>query len=158
MNRGDVRELKAGLPGEADATLRLIAALPEPEGLVERVQGAVRADALRGGARVVEWPVRQNAGRGWLRGAAAAAIVSVVAGGAWWIYAGAAGAAGGSAVAAPVHVRPAGGFANAGAMHTPDTVLTDRDQGAGVRDQEKQGTKGQGTRDKGLETTGPREQ
>ena len=108
-------------PGEADKTLRLIASLPAPEKLAERVREGVRSGASRNGGRVLEWPIPARRGFDWLRGAAAAAIVGVVVGGAWWISA-SAPAAGGSAVAAPVHVRPAGGFSNAGAMHTPDML------------------------------------
>jgi hypothetical protein len=121
MNNSDRKELQAGLQGEADATLRLIASLPAPEKLVERVQDGLRTGAWRGGGRVLDWPVAARQDFNWLRGAAAAAIVGVVVGGAWWISA-TAPVSGGSAVAAPVHVRPAGGFSNAGAMHTPDTL------------------------------------
>jgi hypothetical protein len=74
---------------EAEATLRLIANLPAPHGLEDRVHAHLLA-APRSG-RVVGWPashvrpsVRES---GWLRSAAAAAIVCVVAGGGWGIYA-----------------------------------------------------------------------
>jgi hypothetical protein len=158
MMSGDQKELQSGLPGElpdgpvhggpsdADATLRLIASLPAPEGLAERMQDGLRVGAARGGGQVLAWPARRNVGLDWLRGSAAAAIVCVVAGGAWWIYASA--PAGGDAVAAPVHVRPAGGFSNAGAMHTPDTVLKDGEQGTGVRGQGSGIRKSKGQRDK----------
>ena len=112
-------------PGEADATLRLVAELPAPSGLTERVKGRLQAasvEAARGGGRLLQWPTRANAVQNWVRSAAAAAIVGVVSGGAWWIYAGMAPASGGSAVAAPVRVHRAGGFSNAGAVHTPDTL------------------------------------
>jgi hypothetical protein len=116
-------------PGEADATLRLIAELPAPDGLSERVKGRLQAksvEAARGGGRLLEWPTRASAGHGqlqnWMRSAAAAAIVGVVSGGAWWIYASVAPAGGGSAVAAPVSVHRAGGFTTAGAMRTPETL------------------------------------
>jgi hypothetical protein len=111
-------------PGEAEKTLRLIANLPAPEELAERVRGGLRAAqnvTRRADGRVLQWPSRSGGAREWLRGAAAAAIVCVVAGGAWWIYASAPPAAG-SAVTAPVHVRPAGGFSSASAIHTPDTL------------------------------------
>ena len=144
--------------GEAEKTLRLIANLPAPEGLAERVRGGLHAGRnveSRADGRVLQWPARTASSRltgtrEWLRSAAAAAIVCVVAGGAWWIYSSVPAAAG-SAVAAPVHVRPAGGFSSASAIHTPDTlkgpVLTheaqktgNRDQGSGIR---KSGIEGQ---------------
>jgi hypothetical protein len=112
-------------PGEADATLRLIAGLPAPEGLAERVKNRLQAasgEAVRSRGRLLQWPVQTGAVRGWMRGAAAAAIVGVVTGGAWWIYAGVAPAGDGSAVIAPVRVHRAGGFSNAGAVHTPNTL------------------------------------
>jgi hypothetical protein len=146
MKSWDQKELQADFQGEADATLRLIASLPAPEGLAERVRGGLHAGTVREGARVLNWPMSARNGIGWLRGVAAAAIVCVVAGGAWLISA-KAPAAGGSAVAAPVHVRPAGGFSNASAMHTPDTLKGPvlKKQGTENRDQ---GTKGQ--RDQGV--------
>lgn len=144
MNSWDEKELQSNFECEADATLRLIASLPAPEGLAERVRGGLHAGTLREGARVLNWPMTARAGIVWLRGAAAAAIVCVVAGGAWWISA-KAPAAGGSAVAVPVHVRQAGGFSNASAMHTPDTLNGPVLKKQGPRDQ---GTKGQ--RDQGV--------
>lgn len=72
-----------GAAGEAEQTLRLLASLPAPDGLEERVRAGLRT-APRGG-RVLAWPVTGAAG-GWLRGAAAAAIVLVVAGGSWGVY------------------------------------------------------------------------
>jgi hypothetical protein len=138
MNNSDRKELQTGFQGEAEATLRLIASLPAPEGLPERVREGLRTGASPRGARVLEWPVAARQGFDWLRGAAAAAIVGVVVGGAWWISANAP-ASGGSAVAVPVHVRPAGGFSNAGAMRTPHTlngpVLKHEVQKAGNREQ-----------------------
>lgn len=114
--------------GEADATLRLIASLPAPEELAERVRGRLQAGSgagsvsALGSGRVLAWRDRVNGARDWMRGAAAAAIVGVVSGGAWWIYASVAPSGAGSAVAPPVHVRQAGGFSNAGAMHMPETL------------------------------------
>ena len=112
-------------PGEADATLRLIAELPAPSGLAERVKGRLQVKSVetaRGGGRLLAWPTRVSAMQNWMRSAAAAAIVGVVSGGAWWIYASVAPANGGSAVAAPVRVHRAGGFSSASAVHTPDTL------------------------------------
>ena len=72
---------------EAEKTLRLVASLPAPEGLADRVQEELRT-APRG--RLLQWPTALLAGA-WmtspaLRGAAAAAIVCIVAGGGWRIY------------------------------------------------------------------------
>ncbi len=147
MNSWDGEKMPGGEPGEADTTLRLIASLPAPEGLAERVQGGLRTGASPDAGRVLAWSMASREGFGWLRGAAAAAIVCVVAGGAWWISA-STPASSGSAVAAPVHVRQAGGFSNAGAMRTPDTLNgpTLKRQGTGIREQ---GTERQGNRDQG---------
>jgi hypothetical protein len=68
----------------AEVTLRLIARLPAPEGLEDRVQAGLLA-APRDG-RVLAWPRALPMAGGWMRGAAAAAIVCVVAGGGWGIY------------------------------------------------------------------------
>ena len=70
--------------GEAEQTLRLIAQLPAPEGLEDRVQAGLRAAPRR--ARVLAWPGAFSPAAGWVRAAAAAAIVFVVAGGGWGIY------------------------------------------------------------------------
>ena len=156
MNTGDEKVLQAGLEGEADATLRLIASLPAPQGLAERVKDGMHSGAARRG-RVLAWPMSGRDGYAWLRGAAAAAIVGVVAGGAWWISANAP-ATGGSAVATPVHVRQAGGFSNASAMHTPDTLKGPvlKKQVTGIRGQEpeKQGSEKQGSSKSGDEGKG----
>lgn len=76
----------------AEATLRLLARLPAPEGLEDRLMASLRAAPK--GARVLRWPaVLQPGGNrmrdrmpDWLRGAAAAAIVFLVAGGGWGVY------------------------------------------------------------------------
>ena len=69
---------------EVEETLRLIARLPAPKGLEDRVQAGLRT-APRS-ARILAWPGPLWLGGGWLRAAAAAAIVCVVAGGGWGIY------------------------------------------------------------------------
>ena len=116
-------------PGEADATLRLVAKLPAPDGLAERVRGGLRgAHASR---RVLSWPAEREPASEWrsywMRGTAAAAIVCVVAGGALRIGQISSRTALGNggnaaAAAAPVRVRPAGGFSSANAVHVPDTL------------------------------------
>jgi hypothetical protein len=133
--------LSEAAAGEAEATLRLLASLPVPEGLSERVQAGLRRTMQQVGqqagqqaartGKVVAWPARSVAGSvaesgSWLpnllRVAAAAAIVCVAAGGAWGIYARVGTGAAASAVSAPVPVRPAGGFSSAGAVRTPETL------------------------------------
>lgn len=106
--------------GEAEETLRVIAALPAPDGLVERVRGRLQ-DAPKAG-RVLSWPGAGWRGAVW-RGAAAAVIVCAVAGGAWGVYLQVAPGMAARNVAPQVRVRMQGGFANAGAMRTPDSVL-----------------------------------
>jgi hypothetical protein len=109
---------------EAEKTLRLVAGLPAPEGLTDRVQEGLRK-APRG--RLVEWPMALMP-RGWmtapaLRGAAAAAIVCVVVGGGWRIYSRVqAPAPTANVITMPARVGTQGTFSNAGAMHTPDTL------------------------------------
>lgn len=105
--------------GEAEETLHLIANLPAPDGFAERLRGRLRetpAVPVRAG-RVLSWPSAV-----W-RGAAAAAIVCAAAGGAWGVYRQVAPVAAARNAAPQVRVRPEGGFANAGAMRTPDSVL-----------------------------------
>lgn len=111
---------------EAEKTLRMIAQLPAPEGLEERVHAVLKSGKPAG--HVLSWPARQRSSQpghrwaGLMRAAAAAAIVCVVAGGGWGIYSGV--QQGQSArVVAPPHAVNSGGFSNAGAMRTPQTVV-----------------------------------
>jgi hypothetical protein len=104
-----------------DATLRLIASLPAPEGLEDRIMTTLHAAPRT--ARILRWPTRSSSG--WTRAAAAAAIVLVVSGVGWGI---------GSRIQPPqpaaargvvAPLRPAaaaGGFSSAGAMRTPQTL------------------------------------
>jgi hypothetical protein len=106
-------------PGSADETLRIVAGLPAPAGLEERVHAALRAAPRRG--RVLAWPEALRPQSSWMRTAAAAAIVFVVAGGGWGVY---------------MHVEPklpakvivmprlgvSGGFNGANAVRTPQTL------------------------------------
>lgn len=113
-----------GQASEAEKTLRLVAGLPAPEGLADRVQEGL-GKAPRG--RLVEWPMSLMS-RGWmtapaLRGAAAAAIVCVVVGGGWRIYSRVqAPAPTANVITMPARVGSQGAFSNAGAMRTPDTL------------------------------------
>ncbi len=110
---------------EAEKTLRLVASLPAPQGLVDRVQEELRT-APRG--RLLQWPTALLPGS-WslspaLRGAAAAAIVCIVACGGWRIYSHVQVPAAPTAnvVVMPARVGTQGAFSNAGAMRTPDTL------------------------------------
>jgi len=102
----------AAIARDAEATLRLIASLPAPEGIEDRVLAGLRSAPPSG--RLLKWP-----GENLLRTAAAAAIVFVVVGGGWGIYSRVQPA---SAVGAPPHVGTSGGFSNAGAVRVPQTV------------------------------------
>lgn len=113
-------------PGSGDPgdTLRLIANLPPPEGLEERVKSKLRVKA--DADQVLPWPTDLMGGRNWsnnlwARGAAAAAIVFVVAGGSWGVYSRVQPASAPKAIALP-HVQTSGGFSTAGAMRTPQTL------------------------------------
>ena len=101
-------------------TLRLIAGLPAPGGLEERVQGALRAASRRG--RVLAWPAALRADAAWMRAAAAAAIVFVVAGGGWGIYSRIQPFQQEKVPATPARVASPGGFSGAGAVSTPKTL------------------------------------
>ena len=109
---------------EAEKTLRLVASLPAPEGLANRVKEEMR-HARR--AQLLQWPTALMPGA-WmtspaLRGIAAAAIVCVVAGGGWRIYSHVqTPAPQAHVVVMPARVGSQGGFSNAGAMRTPDTL------------------------------------
>lgn len=105
--------------GSFEDTLRLIAGLPAPAGLEDRVQA--RLNSAPRTARVFSWPVALRADSSWMRAAAAAAIVFVVAGGGWRIYSRVQPSQTGRAIAMPRVITP-GGFSNAGAMRTPQTL------------------------------------
>jgi len=110
-----------GGSGGFEESLRMIARLPAPEGLEERVIAGVRAGAGRR-ARILEFPAVLRPGSDWMRGAAAAAIVLVVAGGGWGIYARVQRPQAARVIAMPVRGTAPGGFSNAGAMRTPNTL------------------------------------
>ena len=112
---------------EMDGTLRALARVTAPEGLEERVHTALRS-ASRGGGRVIEFPgefprefsARHASDSPWMRTAAAAAICFVVVGGGWGVYSRVQTA---RVIAMPSHISaPGGGFSNAGAMRTPQTL------------------------------------
>jgi hypothetical protein len=108
--------------GAAEETLRIIAGLPAPDGLQDRIMDAM-SKAPRT-ASVLPWPSEEH--RGWMhsavaRGAAAAAIVFVVGGGGWGVYSRVHPAQAPRVIAMPRVAAP-GGFSSAGAMRTPQTL------------------------------------
>src|SRR3954470_13282110 len=113
------------VPGEE--TLRLIAVLPAPEGLADRVKAGLHAAPAPG--RILMWrgPLRPAAG--WMygsfaRGAAAPAIVCLVAGGGWRIYSHVQPPSGATVNVMPTPGTPSGGgFSIGGATRRPDTVV-----------------------------------
>ena len=107
-----------------EATLRLMAGLPAPAGLEERVNKALR-EVPRGG-RVLAWPARFRAKAvlesNWMRATAAAAIVFVVVGGGWGVYSRVQPGPAGKVLVMPQPMPGSGGFSGAGAIRTPATI------------------------------------
>ena len=126
-------------------TLRLIAGLPAPAGLEERVHKALRA-APRGGVsgdgRVLAWPGRFRARNvlesNWMRATAAAAIVFVVVGGGWGVYSRVQTGPAGKVIVMPQLVPGSGGIKGAGAIRVPATI-----PGPKIREQENKGPRAQ---------------
>ena len=106
--------------GAGEDTLRLIAGLPAPEGLEERVHTALRSAPRKG--RVLAWPFALRADARWVRATAAAAIVTIVAGGSWGVYSHIQPWQAAKAPAAPARVGSAQGFSGAGAKRSPQTL------------------------------------
>src|ERR1700734_3194717 len=106
-------------PSPAEVTLRLIANLPAPQGLEDRVHAGLRS-APRD-AKVLPWPARFPVSAEWMRTAAAAAIVCVVAGGGYGIYSRVQPAQPGHGIAGPRRAAP-GGFSEGGAVRRPLTL------------------------------------
>jgi hypothetical protein len=121
-----------------EETLRLIASLPAPEGLEERVHKALRAVPRQG--RVLSWPAgmrsRVSLRSNSFRTAAAAAIVFVVVGGGWGVYSRVQSGQSGKVVVMPTPLTNSGGFSGAGAIRTPETL-----PGPKVREQESKGAR-----------------
>jgi hypothetical protein len=106
-------------------TLRLIANLPVPADLEERVKSRL-GRATRTG-RVLFWPSGHGSGDGWrrnsaVRAVAAAAIVFVVVGGGWGVHTRIQPATQSNVIVMPPRVNAAGGFSSSGAMRTPQTL------------------------------------
>jgi hypothetical protein len=110
---------------DAEKTLRLIASLPAPKGIEDRVKSGLRTAPRQGG--VISWPLSTpvrggGSGVSAMRAAAAAAIVFVVAGGGWEVYSHIRLAQAPTAVAAPQQIGGGGGLSAAGAKRTPRTL------------------------------------
>ena len=114
----------SGQPPNAEDTLRLIAGLPAPEGLADRVNVRLRNAPRTAG--LFHWPMvpimRFRFQAPVLRGAAAAAIVCVVAGGGWQICSRVPSTTAANQWTEPARVGNSGSFSNAGAMRTPDSL------------------------------------
>lgn len=110
---------------DAEKTLRLIATLPAPKGIEDRVKAGLHAAPAR--AQVVRWPSAAGIRNGWIhatamRAAAAAAIVFVVAGGGWEVFSHIRIAPVPAAVAVPQSINGQGGFSTGTARRTPQTL------------------------------------
>jgi hypothetical protein len=106
--------------GTGEETLRLIASLPAPAGLEDRVHSVLRSAPHQ--ARVLSWPEHLSPRRGWMRTAAAAAIVFVVVGGGWGVYSRVERSQPVKVIVMPSRMPAAGGFSSAGAIRTPETL------------------------------------
>ncbi|HVN93608.1 MAG TPA: hypothetical protein VMT38_07925 [Terracidiphilus sp.] len=117
MNTNPHEPIVSATRSSAEETLRLVAKLPPPDGLEERIHRKLDATPRRG--RVLMWPSALRAENSWMRGAAAAAIVFIVAGGGWGVYTRVQQSQPGK-----VMVMPAisGGFGGAGAIRQPQTL------------------------------------
>ena len=114
--------VSGSISNSAEETLRLIASLPAPAGLEDRVHAALRSMPRSG--RVLAWSRALDTQSDWMRTAAAAAIVFVVAGGGWGVYTHVQNVQQGQpikVIAMPHGLQP-GGFSGAGAMRTPATL------------------------------------
>jgi hypothetical protein len=126
-------------PGSAEDTLRIVANLPAPAGLEDRVHAALHlartedsqrrlngsgpndAQVDRRG-RVLAWPSALKPQTGWMRTAAAAAIVFVVAGGGWGVYTRVEQNRPARILVMPPRLGAASGLSSAGAKRTPETL------------------------------------
>ncbi|MGH9588936.1 MAG: hypothetical protein ACRD25_01015 [Terracidiphilus sp.] len=102
-----------------DATLHLLASLPAPAGLEDRLFAGMLPTPRK--ARVLEWPQPLYT-RDWVRGIAAAAIVLAVGGGGWGLYSHVKPSEPARAVAAPRTMFQPGGFSSAEMIRRPQTL------------------------------------
>lgn len=118
-NRSDTR-------GAGEDTLRLIANLPAPAGLADRVKAGLASAPEPG--RILIWRGPLRPAGGWMyskfaRGAAAAAIVGVVAGGGWRIFSRVQPAPSANVIVMPGPAgQQGGGFSTSGAKRVPETL------------------------------------
>lgn len=103
----------------AEKTLRLIATLPAPEGLADRVQAGLRSAPRT----ILSWPQGVRPAAAWRRGAAAAAIVFAVAGGGWGVYSHVQPSPTARVIAMPSPSQPSAGFSTGGARRVPQTLV-----------------------------------
>jgi hypothetical protein len=111
--------------GPGEDTLRLIAGLPAPDGLANRMRAGLRAAPRGGWILMGRGPLRPPGGwmyNSLIRGLAAAGIVCVVAGGAWRIYSRVQPAAKAVVVPASGASHGGSGFSTAGSRHIPETL------------------------------------
>jgi len=107
-------------PESAEETLRIVASLPAPEGLEDRIHAALGAAPRH--ARVLRWPTALKPQSNWMRTAAAAAIVFVVVGGGWGVYTRVEQNRPAKVIVMPPRIASPGGFSGAGAVRTPETI------------------------------------
>jgi hypothetical protein len=107
---------------DAESTLRLIAQLPAPQGLEDRIRITLADAYRRKPGRLFFWPVSGAAGNAWLRSAAAAAIALVIVGGGWSISVRMQPWQRRHISVAPSQISAPGGFSGAGAIRTPQTL------------------------------------
>lgn len=108
--------------GTGEDTLRLLAGLPAPAGLDDRLKAGLRQSPQTG--RILMWRGPLRPVGGWMhasafRGAAAAAIVCAVAGGGWQMYSHLQMPPTAKVVATP---STGNGFSTAGGVRRPETL------------------------------------
>jgi hypothetical protein len=108
-----------------EETLRLVASLPAPDGIEERIKARLESAPQK--SRVLLWPSSRESVSDWVRGktiraVAAAAIVFVVVGGGWGVYSRVRPAPQSNVIVMPPRINGAGGFSSAGAMRTPQSL------------------------------------
>jgi|GEM_PF-2561699 hypothetical protein len=127
--RTENREQRTGIrdqggSAEFEETLRLLAHLSAPEGLEKRIETGLRVAQHTPAkkARILRWPVASPLESAWLRAVAAAVIVAVAVVGGWGVYSRVRTVPSAKVTVMPPHIAPQGGFSNAGAMRTPQTL------------------------------------
>ena len=119
VNGLDVRTRRDAALKELEATLHLLAKLPAPAGLEDRLFTGVMAAPRK--ERLFEWP-RPLSARDWVRGIAAAALVLAVGGGGWGIYAHVQPNEPAQGILATHPMFHPGGFSSADMIRRPQTL------------------------------------